>query len=224
MAKMAYDSAAKDSATVASQDPIMRDMFSAMVGESFVIVLSPTGAVQKVEGMGRLMEKAFKTLPQDPATAGMLNGLKNGFTDDAMRQTFSQGFAQFPDRPLKPGDTWSTEQTFNHPMFGAQTTSIVSTLSGVEGSGAAQIAKITTKIALKFDSAAPVTNPMGFTMKMGENSGDSELLFDVAKGRQQRATTRMTMAFTMSGAGPDGGAAISMQTLAKTVVTFELVQ
>jgi hypothetical protein len=220
MAKMAYDSTAKD---MAAGDPMMKDMFSAMIGESFVLVMSPTGAVQKVEGMGALMEKMFKKMPQDPAAAGMLNGIKSSFTDDAMRQAFSQSSSQFPDRPVKPGDTWSNQLTFNNPMLGATTTSTTSTFGGVEGAGGAQMAKITTKLAIKLDSATPATNPMGLTMKMGDSTGEGEFLFDVAKGRQQRGTTRTNVAIMMSGSGPDG-AALSMQTLVKGTLTVEIVQ
>jgi len=108
-------------------------------------------------------------------------------------------------------------------MLGATTTSTTSTFNGVEGSGAAQIAKITTKVALKLDSATPATNPMGLTMKMGDSTGDGEFLFDVSKGRQQRGTTRTNVTIMMSGSGPDG-AALSMQTLVKGTLTVELVQ
>ena len=49
------------------------------------------------------------------------------------------------------------------------------------------------------------------------------MLFDVAKGRLQRGTTRVTLPMTMSGTGPDG-TPVSMQTNAKTTVTIELVE
>src|SRR5262249_43562409 len=72
MGNISYDSAAPEKAS----DPTLKDMFSTMIGESFTIVATQLGEVQKVDGMGRIVEKVFSKLPQDPAAAGMLNGLK----------------------------------------------------------------------------------------------------------------------------------------------------
>jgi Family of unknown function (DUF6263) len=218
MAKMVFDSANKDAAATPDANP-MNSAFAAMVGEYFIIVVGPTGLVQKVEGMDRLMEKVFKTIPQNFASAAAVNAMKNSLTDESMKQTFSQSYVRFPDRPLQVGETWKNENTFSNPMFGQQTTSTASTLTAVEG----QIAKVAIQLNVKFDPSASAANPMMMKMTPGESSGEGELLFDVAKGQYQRSTTRMTMAFSMSGSGPDG-AALSMQTVSKSVVTVEIVQ
>jgi Family of unknown function (DUF6263) len=220
MSKMAYDSTKKDNA---SADPTAQSMFSVMIGESFLLVLSPSGEVQKVDGMSRIMEKVFQNLPQDPAAAAMLNGMRNSFSDDAMRATLSQGFLRFPDRALKVGDTWDSQFSVKNPMIGGITTSVNATLKGFEGSGADQVAKIAMKLTMKPDSEAAATNPMGLTVKMGDGSGEGEMVFNVAKGRQQRAVNRMNTSLTMSGSGPDGSV-MNMQTLVKATVTLELVQ
>ena len=221
MSRMAYDSTQKDNA---SMDPAAKGMFSVMIGESFLLVLSPSGEVQKVDGMSRIMEKVFQNLPQDPAAAAMLNGIRNSFSDDAMRATMSQGFLRFPDRALKIGDTWDSQFTVKNPMIGAITTSVNATLKGFEGSGADQTARIVMKLAMKPDSAAePATNPMGLAIKMGDGTGEGEMVFNVAKGRQQRAVNRMNTSLTMSGSGPDGST-MNMLTLVKATVTLELVQ
>jgi Family of unknown function (DUF6263) len=169
--------------------------------------------------MGRIMEKMFKTIPQDPASAAALNAIKSGLTDEAMKQMFGQGFSHFPDRPLKVGDTWSRDSTFSNPILGKQTTSTAATLTGVDG----QLAKIAFKLIVKFDPSGAAANPMGMTVKLGDNSGDGEVVFDLAKGQHQRSTTRLAMDFSMSGSGPDG-AALTMQTTSKSVVTVEIVQ
>jgi hypothetical protein len=220
MSRMSYDSTKKDNA---SADPTAQSMFSVMIGESFLLVLSPSGEVQKVDGMSGIMEKVFKNLPQDPAAAAMLQGMRNSFSDDAMRATMSQGFLKFPDRALKVGDSWDSQFTVKNPMIGGITTSVNATLKGFEGSGADQVAKIVMKLTMKPDAGAGGTNPMGLEVKMGDGTGEGEMIFNVAKGRQQRAVNRMNTSLTMSGAGPDGST-LSMQTLVKATVTLELVQ
>jgi Family of unknown function (DUF6263) len=220
MSRMSYDSTKKDNA---SADPTAQSMFSVMVGESFLLVLSPSGEVQKVDGMSLIMEKVFKNLPQDPAAAAMLQGMRNSFSDDAMRATMSQGFLKFPDRALKVGDTWDSQFTVKNPMIGGITTSVNATLKAFEGSGTDQIARIVMKLTMKADSAAAGTNPMGLELKMGDGTGEGEMVFNVAKGRQQRAVNRMNTSLTMSGSGPDGST-MNMQTLVKATVTLELVE
>jgi len=223
VSKMTYDSTSNDSTAGNPMEKMMKDTFSAMIGEAFIIILSPTGKVLKVEGATRMVEKMLKNAPQDPAGAAALDNLKQSFTDDAMRSNIAHGFSQLPDRPLKPGDTWDTQFTISNPMFGSVTTSTASTLESVEGSGADQVARIATSVTTKADPTAKGTNPMGFTMQMGDSAGDGESLFHVSKGQVQRGTSRMTMPFTMSGSAPDG-TPISMKTIAKTTITIELIQ
>jgi len=223
MGMMSYDSANPET----SDNPMnamLKGIFTAMIGESFTLVIAPTGAVQKVEGVSKLAEKMFKAIPQDPASAGIINGLKSNISDDAMRNMFTQAFAQFPDRPLKPGDTWNSQFTTTNPMLGAMTTSTTSTLKAVEGDGSNRVARIATSVTMKQDATKPAQpNPMGFSMQMDDSVGEGEQLFDATTGRLRRSTTRATMPLTMSGAGPDG-TPMTMKTNVKTTITVELVQ
>jgi len=183
-----------------------------------VIVINPTGAVQKVEGLDRLVDKLSKTLPQNPTSAAAMQAVRNSFSDESMKQTFSQGVARLPDRAVKVGDSWTHESTTTNPLFGKATTTTISTLTGVQD----EIATIATKLDLKFDAVQAPSNPAGMAVKVGESRGEGDVLFDVANGRQQRSTTRMTMSFSVSAPGP-GGAATNMETVSKSVITVEIV-
>jgi hypothetical protein len=227
--KVVFDSAT--SGSDAAADPFSKSlavMYSTMIEQSVTVVTLPTGAVQKIEGMARLMEKMLSNLPQNPAAAGVLDSLKDMFSDDATRDMSSRGLAQFPDRPLKPGDTWDRQFTASLPMTGAITTSTTSTFQGVGNSGGVSVARITAKLTMKSGPAAaqPSTPPFPFTLQMGEGTGESELLFDVARGRVQRVTSGTTQPMTMTttGAAPDGSRAMSMRTIAKTTMTMELIE
>ena len=221
MGGLSYDSAAPEKAVDATGG-MMKGRFSSLIGESFTVVMTPVGEMQAIEGMNRIMEKAFSTLPQDPAGAGMLNGLRNSFSDDAIKSTLSQGFSRLPERPVKPGDTWNSDFTVNNPMMGALTTSTATTLKALEGGGAEQVAKMGTKVIMKSDPKSSGTNPMGLTVHMSDGSAEGEVSFDVAKGRLQKADVRSTVNMSMSGSGPDGSA-MSMQTLVKARITVELL-
>ena len=219
MFSMAYDSA-----NAAAADPMLKGLLSPMLGESFTIVFAPTGDVQKVEGLSAVADKMFRAMPQDPAMAGMLDGLKNNVSDDAMRAMLKQTFAQFPSRPVKVGDSWNTNVTTGNPMLGDLVTSIVSTLKSVAGEGADRIATVTTTLTIKQDPAKPAAaNPTGLTLQMGNASGDGEQAFEPATGRMRRSTTRLTMPMDMSGTGPDGSQ-LNLKTTIKTTTTVELVE
>ncbi len=108
--------------------------------------------------------------------------------------------------------------------MGGFTIAIASTLKAVDGSPAEQVANIALKMTLKQDASAPVAaTPMGLSMRLGDGNGDGEILFDVARGRLLRSTTRTTTPMTMSATGPDG-TPMSMKSIVKSTTTLELMQ
>jgi hypothetical protein len=139
-----------------------------------------------------------------------------------MKQNMSQVYPTFPDRPLKPGDTWNDQVTTPNPM-GPMTISSASTVKAVQGSGDTQVVTLASTLTLRQDSATPGAGPMGMTMKMGEATGDRETLFNVAKGRMERVTTNLTMPMSISGAAPDG-TALDMRSVTVSKTTLEFVQ
>lgn len=222
MGKLAFDSA-KPASSSNPAEAAMTNVFAALIGESFLVTLSPTGVVQKVDGVSRVMDNIFKKMP--PEAAGPLfEGMKAGLNDEAIKNMFAQSFAQFPERPIKPGETWENKLTIPNPVLGAITTTSNSTLTGLEETGGTQIAKIALKLKIERDAtAAPVAGPMGMKTDLQPSTGDADVLFDVTKGRLQRGTSRITMPMTMSGVAPDG-TQLNMQTNAKTVLTMELIE
>ena len=218
-----FDSAKPD----AGADPMnamLKTVLTPMVGATFTMTMAPTGEVQKVEGLSALAAKVFTSVAQDPAAAGVLDGLKANLSDEAMQAMLTQTFAQFPPRPLKLGDTWNSQVAAANPMLGTLVTSVSSTLKAVEGPGSSRIARIATSLTIKQDATKPVpTNPMGMTMQIGEATGDGEQFFATGSGRFQRSTTTVTLPMTMSGSGPDG-TPMSLKTSVKTTTTVEIVQ
>ena len=218
MGRMAYDSEHPESAS----DPgsMLKNMFANMIGESFTVAVSPAGVVQRVEGLTRLADKMFATLP---ANAGpMLGGFRQAMNDDAMKQNMSQAYPTFPDRPLKAGDTWNDQVTTTNP-FGTMTMSSASTLKTVAGAADTQVVTVASTLTLRQDSSTPGAGPMGMTVKMDEATGDRETLFNVARGRMERVATNLTMPMSISGNGPDG-TAMNMRSVSVSKTTLELLQ
>jgi Family of unknown function (DUF6263) len=220
--KAVFDSAAADKPT----DPIAAAMgmtMSAMIGESITIVVLPTGAVIRVEGMSRILDKILKTLPQNPALGQTISQLEGIMGDDAMRSLFEQSFVKFPDRAVKTGETWTGQFKMSNPMFGALTTTLTSTLKGVESGNGASIARITAMIAVTQDAEAKGSGLPGMTAKLADSKGEGEMLFDITKGRLQKSSFKSEMPVTMSLAGPSGSP-INSQMLVRNTITLEIVE
>ena len=225
LGKTVFESASKDSDPTAS-NPLSKAMsaaYSAMIGQSLTMVVSPRGTVQKIEGMSRLMERVLNAQPQDRIAPDVLDGFRNTFSDDTTRDMLGWGTAPFPDRPLHPGDTWEDHLSATVPMLGATTTSRTWTFEGVETRGDVSLARLTAKLSIRADPSAPQPAPgIPVAVLTSESAGESELFFDIRRGRVQRVTTALTQPMTMSSPGPNGG--ISLQMLIKNTLTLELIE
>jgi len=200
----------------------IKDVLAAMVGETFVAVVAPTGQVQKVDGLDRIVEKMFKSIPTDPSTAAMIETLKSSFNAEWMQNTLTQGSAQFPDRPLTPGDTWDKSATATNPLVGRQTTTTQFTLKDVETSSGSRVARIAMRVTTQ-PPEEPTGGLAGLKMRLTDDSGEGDLVFDVTNGRLLRSTTHVTMSFDMSAPAPDG-TAMNMSGKVTTSMSAELLQ
>jgi len=218
-----YDSEKPDAAT----DDLsvkLKAVLAPMIGQPYTVVMTPTGEVVKVEGLSKLAEKIFSNIPADPMSAGMLDGLKAALSDDAMRSLLSQSFAQAPNRPLKVGESWTTEIVQNNPMLGGMITAVKMTLKAVTGEDPKRTATIATDSSVKQDPAKPGSpNAMGMSLQLATGTGEGEQTFDLSAGRLVRAVVNMTLPMSMSGSGPDGSP-MNLSTIVKGTTTTELIQ
>ena len=113
------------------------------------------------------------------------------------------GLGQFPEAPVKSGDTWKSAVAMG--MMGAQVAAGF-TLTGVDMTGGKTIAIITQTTSGTFDTsaagaAAPATPmPAGMTMT-GTVSGTGTLRFDVDAGAVVGQTSRADITMTMTPPG-----------------------
>jgi len=182
-----------DSANGAATDPAAQTAM-AIVGVPITLIMSPTGEVEKVEGMAQVMQKLSAGMP--PAAAGFLT---QGFSDEAVKNMFAD-FPQFPARPVKAGDSWDRQRNISIPILGNISTTETYTMRGIEN-GIARIG-----VARKTNSEPANIGPI--TMKIEYVSSDGELLFDVARGRTQHligdTVQNINMTVTLPQGAPPG--------------------
>jgi hypothetical protein len=86
------------------------------------------------------------------------------------------------------------------------------------------LARLSAKLAIRADPSAPQPAlGVPVAIQTSESTGESELFFDIARGRVQRVTTALTQPMTMSSPVPNGGG-MSLQMVIKSTLTLELVE
>ncbi len=110
MGNLDYDSA-KQPTPPAGAEP-----FAALLGQSYVIKISPKGEVLDVNGVEELQAAVRKKLPPgaegDPAVGALNQYLdKNG-----IKQMAESALSVYPDKPVEVGESWSKKRVFA-PMF-----------------------------------------------------------------------------------------------------------
>jgi hypothetical protein len=196
---------------------------SAMVGESILISVSPTGLVTKVEGMSRLLEKMVAKLPASEGQQQSMDQLKAMMGDEPMRKMIERSFAVFPDTPVSPGESWTRETEVPLPFLGTMTATTTSTFKGMEVVDGSQMARLAMVVVMKPRAGTPAPPSGPFSGSVSDTKTEADVLFDATLGRLYKATTTMATTMTMRVAVADGEP-MTMQTAMRGTLTMELVQ
>jgi hypothetical protein len=200
----------------------MRKLLDAMVGESVTIEMAPDGTVRRVDGASRIADKVAKVMAADPATGGAGQSLRSQLSDDALKNTIEQTFPKVSAPPVKVGDSWTGQLAMGNPGIGRITGRSTFTLTGVEGTPDAPLARISIGLTLRQDIVPPPSGPAGMVMTLGNAKGAGEILFDVSKGQVQRSTMKTDLPSTVVMTGPDGSPA-TVDNKTTITMTMELL-
>jgi hypothetical protein len=222
MGKAVVDSTVADLGT----DPAtrgMRNVLTAMVGESVVIAMAPDGTVRSIDGGTTLAAKIAKVADGNPAALPAVQAVRGQLSEEALRTTIEQTFPKLSGPPVKTGDTWTGQLAMGNPAIGRITGRSTFTLRPAEGAADASVARIAIVLVLRQDVVPPPSGPAGMVMTLGAAKGEGEILFDVSKGQIQRSTMRSDMPSTATMTGPDGGV-LTMENKTTIVMTMSLVE
>ena len=217
MGRIAFDSAdpksGQDDASAA-----LAQVFGGIVGGTISVTMAPSGAIQRIDGVQRLLDKVTQGLPQERAAMQMAQSLKSVLSEAAIRASLEQSFPRMPPQAVKPGDTWTAQVSFGSEAAGKIAGAQTMTLKNVEGG----VASIDVALTLKQETAPPM-GPSGMTVKLGDSRGEGALTFDVAAGRIRAASMKTDMPSTMTATGPDGRPT-TMKNTTKTSMTMEEIK
>ena len=92
-------------------------MFAALKGKSFLMQVNEKGEILSVSGLDKIGEAMVNAvnLP-DEMKQKMLQGFKEQFSEDAVKQMFSQSFNIFPNKLVSIGDSWRKTTASSAPI------------------------------------------------------------------------------------------------------------
>ena len=90
--------------------PAGAEGFAALLGQSYIVKVSPKGEVLDVESAEQLREALLKTLPpgadKDPTMSAVTPYLEKKGIQEMTENTL----AKYPGKPVEPGESWSTKR------------------------------------------------------------------------------------------------------------------
>jgi hypothetical protein len=177
-----YDSA-KQATPPAGAEPV-----AALLGQSFVITVTPQGNVLDVNGIEEMRAAVLKKLPAGGDESLATSPAAMFLDKNSVKEMTTANLAIYPDKPVEPGQSWSKKQTLALG-FGIITDSKW-TLQKSEGG----VAVIATAASLRSDPASPPMEMGGMKMKFDlAGTQEGALRVDEATGLILSEQTRQQL-------------------------------
>jgi len=139
---------------------LLRDLF---VGHTVSVEVTPQGEVREVRGIVEWFDALEEAVESKPELRQMVTTMRESFKPELVRSMCQQAMVIYEVGPVKPGDSWTREETVANPVLGD--VKVVSTYT-VEGE---ETKAGTASIRLGVDSKLV-------------HGGDSPLINNVAQG------------------------------------------
>ena len=92
---------------------MMGEVLGAIKGGQFGFTMNEKGEVGSVTGIQDMMQRALSSV-HAPGAEAMASGMGNTFNEESFKQNIQQSFGMYPDKPVKPGDTWTRTMNMNN--------------------------------------------------------------------------------------------------------------
>jgi hypothetical protein len=221
MGKVVYDSARPVGDDADPRVVSIAKTVGGLVGERISVTMSGTGAVRRIDGAARIVEKLMTNLPRDPMAGGLAQNIRSMLSDDALRTSLEQSFSRMPEQPVKVGDTWTSEQAVGADVIGKIIGKSTFTLKAIEGSGETAMARIGVRLALRQENVA---SSGAASMRLDPGSeGEGEVVFNIARGRIEKNSMTTLLPTTVTMRGPEAGA-VTIRNNTKTSMTMDITR
>lgn len=103
-----------DSKDPAKQAPELKSM-GAMIGKPFSMTVTESGEITRIDGLSDMLNGMVDST--DPNAAAARQQMASMFNDTSIRSMMQQSMYIYPDKPVKPGDTWNRKMKMNMVVF-----------------------------------------------------------------------------------------------------------
>lgn len=167
-----------DSKDTAGSNPQLA-ILGGMIGKPFRMTVSGTGQVTQVTGFDALLN-GMTGNPDDPYAAGMRQQLGEMFSDESVKQMLSQNTNIYPEKTVKPGDTWNKTNTTSMGPISLEINNTYKLESASD-----KTAKVSVNATITGKSNANAGGVQGMTVNMkGQQTGKLEM--EIATGMIQK--------------------------------------
>lgn len=190
-----YDS--DDPKALDSTNPMAKlgQIFGAIKGGRFGFTINEKGKVGNVTGIQEMIEHAVASINDPSASTALTAGLSKSFDENQFKQNLEQSFGIYPDKPVKPGDSWHKTMTMNNAGILMKMDNTY-TLESVDNNNAN--VKMSSKISSGSDSAKLV----GMNMDMN-GTMEGTMQFDIVSGMPVKGLSTMQMNMKVKSQGTE---------------------
>ena len=177
MIQIDYDSSRQ------SPVPAGAEAFAGLVGQSYIVKITPKGKVLDVNGVEQLREAVLKKLPAGADTSLAMNPVAMYIDKQGVKQMVETNMAIYPEKPVSPGDSWS-----KHLTMAVGFTLIIDSKWTLQKEEAG-VATIGVTASVRTDPNAPPMEANGMKMK-AQMSGTQEGTIRIAEATGLTASSQ----------------------------------
>lgn len=173
-------------------------VLGALKGGQFQFTMNDSGQVGSISGIQDMMQRIMSSI-NIPGASAMVSGIGSTFNDENFKQNIQQSFGMYPNKPVKPGDTWQNTTEMNNQGMILKLDNTY-TLQSVDGNNAN--VKVDSKISSQ--GAMSINGTMSGTMKFDVPTGlpldgNLDMNMNMGEANSQSAPLKMDMKTKITG-------------------------
>jgi hypothetical protein len=192
-------------------------MLDDLIDKKLEFKASSLGRVLEVQGFDQLFDEMNAGLSRDLGSRGVADLIKAGFDEDALKTMIQQGLVIFSEKPVGPGDQWTTDLELSNPAMGTIDAKATYDVRGASTRREKKCIELGMSMTMKFEDDSPLLQQLrdsfaqqgmeaNLDWELGEVKSSGTIWIDRKTGLtvDSELDQDMQVTFTLTmGSGPD---------------------